>query len=957
MKKANFINYQGSKLGIIDFIISGIREINSNDGTVLDLFSGSGVVTSNLLDEYGVVSNDAEIYASTICRVFSITQKMTSKQYQYFFKLCRTHKINLIQKENLQIEIERERIALDSKSIDDLYNIYSNHKTIWNSPSEIQSKSLKLKNSYNLFTRYYAGNYFGIEQAIEIDSIVYSIHNSSYSDKDLLFSCLFYAMKECVFSRDGHMAQPLNLLKNANKAFNTRVKSINTYFKQKLNQCILELDSLPKNDHKVYNDECMNILNNKDIMGNIDIIYADPPYTDMQYSRYYHLLNVARKYDYPEPTLNKNGFTNGLYTEGRFQSRLSQKGKAKKLLMDIINKAYSLNKGLALSYAYPKKIDEQKIDRYTISIEELINACKRIYGAEQVKVNQINYSHANHKNKYSKEVTEYLILCSNKHIQKKIDINNIKHELSNIIPTNKSVIYNTHLYWSQKAFNISDFLINNLSKEGDIIFDPFLGSGVTILEAIKDGNNRGSIGCDINEMPLFITNTICKYSLEKNLTSELNGFKKDIESIKSLYSVICEECNEVTLIDKVIFDKPMRNSNNVYINAVNIKCSCGRKVFNNFEFVKEQMYKDYSYNIVNEKYKLIKNSKIAVLDGDTISNIFTNRNLKALDELLVLSKKYSSNLQNIVIYIINSLLHQAKITDTHSNSQWLLWIPKKNCVEKNIYSLTLKKIDLFLRAIKDINKLYQNVEIVNSYEKLEKNKVMLLKMGSQKITEKQIPDNGVDLIITDPPYLEQVLYSEYMQLYKPIVGLSFNLEDEIVVSSAKERKKDKSLYYKELGKVFDICGDKLKKDKFMCLYFHDSDLSVWNNLIKSIYNAGFSFVGQSHIKRNATLKNIISPKKSLNGDSILFFINKKIKNKYSSGKESIEEIELNILNEARHMLKTTGPLSTPELYDNGLMELLIVNGWLEKVSNKYKSLVEFFEKYFHWNNKIAKWTL
>ena len=116
-------------------------------------------------------------------------------------------------------------------------------------------------------------------------------------------------------------------------------------------------------------------------------------------------------------------------------------------------------------------------------------------------------------------------------------------------------------------------------------------------------------------------------------------------------------------------------------------------------------------------------------------------------------------------------------------------------------------------------------------------------------------------------------------------------------------------------------------------------------------------MGQSHIKRNVTLKNIISPKKSLNGDSILFFMNTKVKNKYFSGKENIEEIELNVLNEAKYMLKTLGPLSTPELYDNGLMELLIVNGWLEKLSKKYKSLVELFEKSFYWNSYTSKWSL
>ncbi|WP_239508159.1 DNA adenine methylase, partial [Proteus mirabilis] len=29
------------------------------------------------------------------------------------------------------------------------------------------------------------------------------------------------------------------------------------------------------------------------------MVYADPPYTSVQYSRYYHVLNVLTDYDYP----------------------------------------------------------------------------------------------------------------------------------------------------------------------------------------------------------------------------------------------------------------------------------------------------------------------------------------------------------------------------------------------------------------------------------------------------------------------------------------------------------------------------------------------------------------------------------------------------------------------------------------------------------------------------------
>ena len=63
-------------------------------------------------------------------------------------------------------------------------------------------------------------------------------------------------------------------------------------------------------------------------------------------------------------------------------------------------------------------------------------------------------------------------------------INNLKQVITNIQATNKNDIYTSNLYWSQKPFNVCDAIIESLSEKGDIIFDPFMGSGVTVIESI-----------------------------------------------------------------------------------------------------------------------------------------------------------------------------------------------------------------------------------------------------------------------------------------------------------------------------------------------------------------------------------------------------------------------------------------------------------------------------------------
>ena len=102
-------------------------------------------------------------------------------------------------------------------------------------------------------------------------------------------------------------------------------------------------------------------------------------------------------------------------------------------------------------------------------------------------------------------------------------------------------------------------------------------------------------------------------------------------------------------------------------------------------------------------YRFTGEFKIAVSENDDIRNIFTGRNLAVLDEILTIIRGYEDRYQNILKYILMSVLHLCKITDRHSNSQWPLWIPKTDCVEKNIIEILSKKVHKF----NDCNCVYE----------------------------------------------------------------------------------------------------------------------------------------------------------------------------------------------------------------------------------------------------------
>ncbi len=958
MNTFSVINYQGSKKKLSEFLYNNIYPYLEKDKAFLDIFSGSGAVCNTFKNVTTVYANDAEKYSSLISD--AILNKPEISDWNIEKLTIHKSILSIIKQKKApySILLKKEHSFVNDKDLDSLVDLYNSIPTVWNEKKSLLYSGVttveKARNygDYYLFTQYYSNSYFGLLQAIEIDSIIEYIKTENNKLNSSLFSCLFYAMKEASFSKDGHLAQPLDFSKNKTKLFLQRSKSILKLFEKKLDEYISYTPGIYNGRSIIYNEDFKDLL--KKLENNqIGIIYADPPYTDMQYSRYYHLLNIAIEYNYPELTKKGMNYTNGLYTVGRFQSNLSKKEYARLELEELIKYCKRNDIKLALSYAFPCNVNKQKTDRYVISIEDLIDLAKKYFN-EEVNVKSIDYHHSNNRNSQSKKVKEYLIVCGKKAEQSR-NIKEFKNAITSIKPSKNNPLYNSHMYWSQKSYNICDALIEEYTQKDDIVFDPFLGSGVTVFEALK--LNRRAIGCEINDMPIFNIETILSLSFSNKVINELEQYSSHIEILNKYYETTCPICGEKAITKKVLFDKPSRNSDSIKIIDIQYVCPTDKSG------VKKPSESDYEAINHSENLrficpeKFIKNSKIAVGDNEDIRCIFTNRNLVVLDHVISISKKYSPEAQKIIQYILISILHLCKITDTHSNSQWPLWIPKKNCVEKNVIEIIQKRIKKFNSiVIPYIKQTYDNKKLVSNFIELKSNSGMLIKKGCQFISTEDIPDNSVDLIITDPPYMEQVLYSEYMQLYKPFFHLNFNLDDEIVVSSSPERKKNEDNYFSLLDQAFSMCSKKLKPGKCMCLYFHDSNLKVWSNLINILEKNNFKFISQVHISKTVTLKNIISPKKSLNGDSILFFelVNSPI---VHNSKESLLEIEENIIKQAKYMVKQSNGLTTPELYDNGLMEILIQNGWLNKISKKYSSLVEIFDKIFTWSSTDSKWKL
>ena len=539
-----------------------------------------------------------------------------------------------------------------------------------------------------------------------------------------------------------------------------------------------------------------------------------------------------------------------------------------------------------------------------------------------------------------------------------MDLYSLKQKISKIKPTNRNPLYQSHLYWSQKPFNISDLLIEELTKEGDIVLDPFMGSGVTIIESVL--LNRKSVGVEINELPIFIVDTLLrKVENMEELKIFLKDFEEFLDGLNKYYKTWSTENNDYGVVKKVIFDRESPFAEPI------IKEIHYQREGNRTNFIKEPDIFDVEQFSMNKSYKyfhdyvMVPNSRLAVHNEQSVASLFTPRVLCVIDDILGYEASLNDrSFRDIIRYILMSSLHLIKITDLKSNSQWPLWTPRENCLEKNPIDVIKRRIGLFYDSCDFVNEnLNETIKRATDFkELLNDGDYLILNKGTQHLNSNDIPDNSIDLVITDPPYLGQVLYSEYMQLYYPFLKLNFNLEDEIVISNAKGRDKDEESYFDLLDQSFGKTIKKLKKGKIMCIYFHDSNLAVWNRLINITKKHGLHFLGQIHIYKKPTLKNILSPKKSLQGDSILFFINEK-RDYEVIEVDTIEEIVENVVTHVKFELKSKGSLTTTQLMDDGLMEYIIQNNWLSELSSKYKNIIDVFEPYVKWDKEQGKWVL
>lgn len=378
----HIIKYMGAKTSIIDYITESVDNIKFN-GTVYDLFAGTTIVSAYLNKKYDVVINDVQEYSSILAKAylnkletdeFDITafQKNTTDYITYFKK---KYDINFAYKDTLDIQ---SFLEIENKE-KELLNFKFDNK------------------DHHLFVKTYSGTYWSFEQCLSIDAIYRSAQNFKTNKiYELLIASLMFSMSYSSQST-GHFAQYRTVKddKNMKDILNYRLKDVYNLFFMKLTQ-LLQYDRTQPYQFEVKNTSYENVL--EKLLPN-SLVYADPPYASVHYSRFYHALETIVKYDYPKTKFK------GRYRTDRHQSPFSKSSEAMEAfstMFSLINKKKS---HLILSYS----------DGGVVSVEDLIKLAKSKFSKKySVELKEKDYLHSRMGRKGEKNISvkEILIIAT-----------------------------------------------------------------------------------------------------------------------------------------------------------------------------------------------------------------------------------------------------------------------------------------------------------------------------------------------------------------------------------------------------------------------------------------------------------------------------------------------------------------------------------------------------------------
>lgn len=401
-------------------------------------------------------------------------------------------------------------------------------------------------------------------------------------------------------------------------------------------------------------------------------------------------------------------------------------------------------------------------------------------------------------------------------------------------------IFNAHSYWTKQPVDVIKEFITKYSNEGDMVLDPFCGSGMTGVAAIQ--TNRRYLLSDISPICLHIAKGYC-----------LNFSDFDVEKVIQdlttcllpLYEVSCPDCGTLCQIDYTVLEDKLESEHRLEAQSIVFHCpQCKKKIrkapdADDLSKQESALYENLFYPkdfFFGDEPK--RNYKRGIKQ---VYQLYSRRNLSALSLLLHNIKNLKDeNLRQLCLFAFTSILFNCSIMSRYNpkyeNTQIKMgtyYVPQFIKDNSVVFSFA-RKMRSVVKAKKEIYSSPYNYSGDVLY--------------SSATDLSHIPDNSIDYLYTDPPYSDKISYAELNIVFESWLGNGCtNTDNEMIVT--KSGNKGIAEYATMFSSFLSEAYRVLKPQSKLTIIFHNSSLEHWAYFQDVLLKSGFIPVNPNELVR------------------------------------------------------------------------------------------------------------
>ncbi len=460
-------------------------------------------------------------------------------------------------------------------------------------------------------------------------------------------------------------------------------------------------------------------------------------------------------------------------------------------------------------------------------------------------------------------------------------------------------VYDAHTYHTKVPPQGIELLIDYYTRPGDVVLDPFCGSGMTgVAAAYKE---RKVILSDLSPAATFIAynlNTPVDPAEYLEAAQQLLEDAEDLEhslydtrcrscgkTVPMLYTVwsyglVCNHCNREFLLWDVARDEQPRVRDSkirsefdcphckTALKKRGLQRTCRYPVLVGYKCcdrgLKEATSAPDEYDLATLERiashgvpKSLWYPTTALPDGvntrqpiaagiTSVDKAYTTRSLWVMAYLWDKARKWpDSEIRDKLLFTLTSLYQRVTVF-----SEFRFWGGSGNTANFNVPSI-MNEQNVF-RAFE------RKANTISWYFKHASPVVRKIQVSTQSALHlTQLPDRSVDYVFTDPPFGGNINYSEMNLLWESWLGVYTDNKEEVIIN--KVQRKDSEEYRELLSAAFSEIRRVLKDNGWLTIVFHNSSEKVWGALQRAVSEAGFEIKGtQTFDKEHGTFKQFVS---------------------------------------------------------------------------------------------------